>query len=308
MLLPLLSSLTAAAAPWIVDGTSLAPVRGQKPVASAIDCPTPPGDAPELHGRALNTLGVAVVAYSKKQGTMTWGHASLRALYCLDEELFDAEYEVYRLSDWNESQLREEHEGEAFADSEWLSTQRGRLALFRNPDPVDGGWFAQEQADNREIYELWLDLTPDELDEVTLTVERRVQSQLERLRAREDLERRYVAWGDNCTDVFTALPASVRDEVGDPLTPFAWVRRLRRADLVRLKVLYPSHHLVRRWDGALPDTSRRLHPLFRRRARLPLWLVAALHRTWLDRRPAVAALVSPGKAPPDGLASGIVPP
>ena len=288
LLLPL--PLIASASPWIVDGTSLAPVRGQLPVSSHVSCPAPPDDAPKLRGRALQTLGVAVVAYSKKQGTMAWGHASLRVLHCLDHELVDAEYEVYQLSGWNEAQLREEHKGETFASSDWLTTQRGKLVVFRNPEPVDGGWFAQSQADNREIYEVWLDLSADELDAVTLAMEGRVHDQLSLLRSREDLERRYVPWRANCTDVFGALPSALRAEVGEPLTPFAWVRRLEAEGHVELKVLYPSHHLVRRWGGELPATSERRHPVFRRSRRLPLSLVARLHRTWLSRAPAVFEL------------------
>ncbi|MEO0604227.1 MAG: hypothetical protein AAF211_22520 [Myxococcota bacterium] len=287
----------AVASSWVVDGTSLAAVRGQEPVASHVACPPARSDGPRLNRRALRTLGVAVVAYSKKQGTMTWGHASLRVVHCLDEELVDAEYEAYRLSGWNERQLRDEHRGEGFADGPWLTEQRGGLVLFRNPDPVDGGWYAEAQAANREIYEVWLDLSPAELDEVTLAIEARYAAQLSDLRAFEPVGRRYVAWGDNCTSVFEALPARLRGDTGAPITPFALVRRLEAGGWVRGAVLYPSHHLVRRWHGELPAESRRLHPVFRRSRRLPLQLVGQLHRRFLTEAPAIVAILDVNREP-----------
>lgn len=291
-MLILLTVLSALAAPWVVDGTSLAAVRGQEPVRSHVRCPPPSAESPRLRGRALRTLGVAVVAYSKKQGTTTWGHASLRILHCLDDELVDAEYEAYRLSGWNERQLREEHEGQGFAEGGWLTTQRGRLVLFRNDAPVDGGWYAENQAANREIYEVWLDLAPAELDAVTLAIEARYAAQLELLRASKDLDERYLAWTPrNCTTVFGALPERLRVDTRHPVTPFAWVRRLERGGWVRERVLYPSHHLVRRWDGELPAASRRLHPVFRRPRHLPLQLVGLLHQTLDDEAPAVVDVV-----------------
>lgn len=285
-------SVTAVASPWVVDGTSLAVTRGAEPVSTHVACPAPADDDPTWRERTLHTLGVALVAYAKKQGTMTWGHASLRVIYCLDGALEDVEFEVYRLSGWNELQLREEHPSEAFARSAWLTTQRGRLVLFRNPRPVDGGWYAKNQADNREIYEVWLDLSREQRDAVTRRIEDRHLAQLVQLRDHDDLDRRYVAWRDNCTDVFHALPASITDAIGFPLTPFAWVRHLERADLVKARVLYPSHHLVKRWKGDLPSTSKRLHPLFRRPPKLPLPVVGQLHRAWLNAAPAVADIVS----------------
>ena len=291
----LLLTNAALATDWVVDGTSLAAVRGQEPVASHVECPAP------VDGRTLHTLGAAVVAYAKKQGTMTWGHASLRLVYCVDQDLIDAEYEVYRLSAWNERQLREEHAGEAFASSDWLASQRGQRVLFRNAQPVDGGWYAENQADNREIYEAWLALSREQLDEITKSIEQRYATQLEGLREQRDIERRFVPWADNCTSVFEVLPPEVLDDVGGAITPFAWMRRLSRAGWVRHRILYPSHHLVRKWNGELPSRSRRLHPIFRRPRALPLPLVGELHRRWLRRPPAVAAVVTP----PTPLTSGI---
>ena len=259
----------AAAGAWTVDGTSLDEHRGTAPVASSVTCPAPSPDAPRLRGMALTVLGVAVVAYSKKQGTMTWGHASLRATYCLGSALHDVEYEAYRLSAWNEAQLRGEHAGETFAEEERLA-RRGDHVLFRNQNPVDGGWYAEAQAANREIYEVWLDLPQAELDTVVLRAEAAWEAQRARLRADVSLDRRFDWIGDNCTSVFSDfLPAEL--DVGAPITPFAWVRRLESR--ARAQILYPSHHLVNRWRGVLPTEVRRLRPVFRRRSRI--------HRRWL---------------------------
>ena len=286
---PILSWLTAAAlaAPqWQVDGTSLSVHRGQHPIEAAIACEGAiPDDAPVLFGERYHTLGVAIVAYSKKQGTMSWGHASLRYLYCRGDGLVDAELEAYRLSGWNEGILRTEHAGEGFADGPWLRTQRGALVLFRNRRPVDAGWYAEQQAENREIYEVWLDLPQQELDAVVASAEQAHHAQLERLRSREDLASTYVAWSRrNCTIVFhDHLPASIRDVVGAPITPFAWVRRVE--DHALAHVLHPSHHLVNRWNGALPEAVERLHPLFRRRKRLRASVFPALRRSLQNAAP-----------------------
>ena len=251
------------AASWRVDGTSLKIHYGSAPVRSHVDCGAYLRSGPSLHGRALTTLGVAVVAYSKKQGNMTWGHGSLRAVFCLDDELVDAEYEVYRLSGWNEGLLREEHEGEAFAQSEWLETQRGAKVLFRNLDTVDSGWYALSQASNREIYEVWLDLEQGELDAVVTRAETAWIEQRERLRANQPLPERYHPIRRNCTEVYGFLPSGLVP--GAPFTPFAWVRRLLAEGRDLDRVMYPSHHFVNRWRGILPAQIERPHPVFRRR-------------------------------------------
>ena len=264
MLILVLAS--AVAATWTVDGTSLQEHYGRRPVQAALDCrEAPSGAEPQLNGAPLTTLGVAVVAYSKKQGTMTWGHASLRAVYCLGDQLVDAEYEVYRLSGWNEGQLRDEHEGEPFAESSWLKSQRGAKVLFRNRGPVDQGWYAEAQARNREIYEVWLDLPQAELDQVVIRAERAWSDQLERLRAHQDLPERYRPIANNCTAVFRDfLPPALVE--GSPFTPFAFVRRL--APEARALVMYPSHHLINRWEGELPESVERIRPVFRRSRRI----------------------------------------
>ena len=264
---------TAVASTWVVDGTSLPIHYGRRPVEHHIPCPEAPPDAPTLQGRTLDTLAVALVAYSKKQGTMTWGHASLRTLYCLDGELVDAEYEMYRLSNWNESILRSEHRKEAFAHDPWLSTQRGKKVLFRNLDAVDHGWFGDSQAENREIYEVWLEMDLRERNEVVLKVEAAWDAQLAQFRARAPLPERFHMIWNNCTSLFLeVLPKRFHGPNQGPVTPFAWVRRLEEDALA--KVLHPSHYLVRRWRGQLPETTPRLRPVFRfhkelRRSDLP---------------------------------------
>lgn len=259
-MLAIIAIAAATAAPWQVDGTSLAVHYGQKPVQTTVDCPPPAPDAALLRGEPLTTLGVAVVAYSKKQGTMTWGHGSLRALFCEGDELHDVEYEVYRLSAWNEALLREEHEGEPFAEGPWLTSQRGAKVLFRNRWTVDGGWFATNQSSNREIYELWLGWPPESLDAVVIRAESAWEAQRERLRAEEALPERYDPIANNCTAVYYDF---LGDDVvpGAPITPFAWVRKLE-GDAV-LRVLHPSHHLVNQWRGHLPVEVDKPAPLIR---------------------------------------------
>ncbi len=251
---------SALAGAWTVDAVSL-DAPGSWPVTTHTRCPEPAPDAPRLGGRPLTTLGVAAVIYSRKQATMAWGHASLRATYCLGDEVVDVEYESYRLSAWNEAQLRHEHAGEAFLEGDWIRGQRGALVLFRNRDPVDGGWFADAQRHNREIYELWLDLDQAELDRIVLEADAAYEAQRERLRARQDLPMRYRALSTNCTWVLQRwLPDALTDGE-DPHLPFAWLRALEPS--AARQVLHPSVHLVRRW-GELPDQVDKPSPVFRR--------------------------------------------
>lgn len=238
---------TALAASWVVDGSSLRLNRGRWPVRGSWTC------------EADEVLGVAVVVYSRKQGTMAWGHSSLRTVTCRDGELVDREYETYRLSAWNEALLRDEHPD---LDPRYLARQRGALVLFRNADPVDRGWFAEAEAHNREIYELWLDRPPDELLRIVDGAERWYADQAAVLMGRGELDERYRALSTNCTTVLVRL-LGVADP---PHMPFAWLRRLE--DEARLRVVHPSHALVRRWDGLPDGMDGRVHPLFRRRVEL----------------------------------------
>lgn len=243
----------AAAATWQVDGSSLQVRRGEWPVRAAIACPAV----------GTETLGVAVVVYSRKQGTMAWGHVSLRTVACVEGALEDREFETYALSRWNLRSFREEHAGEAFLEGEFLDRQRGALVLFRNLDPVDRGWFADAEDENREIYELWLDLPPEELERVRATAEQWYATQTGRLRAGDPLPERYRALSTNCTTVLArTLPYA-----DPPAMPFAWLRMLE--ERARMRVLHPSRHLVLLWDGALPDEVARPRPVFRRRGALP---------------------------------------
>ncbi|MEQ1569672.1 MAG: DUF4105 domain-containing protein [Myxococcota bacterium] len=239
-----------AAAEWWVDASSLAARRGDWPMRAAVTCPA----------EGASTLGVAVVVYARKQGSMAWGHVSLRVVGCRDGRLEDFEYETYRLSDWNLRSFREEHPGEPFL--EHIDDQRGALVLFRNVDPVDRGWFADAQAHNREIYELWLDTTPAERDRIASTAAGWYTDQRDQLRRGERLPERYRALSTNCT---TVLARTL--EVSDPpVLPFAWMRLLE--DTAQLRVLHPSHHLAARWD-TWPAQLDRPHPLLRRPASVP---------------------------------------
>lgn len=250
----------AAASEWRIDGTSLALNAGRWPMRRAEVC---------AEG-GTRTLGVAVVVYSRKQATMAWGHASLRVVRCVDEALQDFEYETYRLSAWNELLFREEHAGETFLDGPYLGEQRGALVLFRNVDPVDAGWYGDAQKRNREIYEVWLDRTEAELDAIALGAEAWYETQLAALRAGEPLVERYRPLSDNCTAVFQRL-LGVEDP---PVMPFAWLRWAEGE--ARLKVLRPSHAVVRRWGGLPGAVSRRPRPVLRGGAGLPDDLVATL--------------------------------
>ena len=243
---------------WTVDLDSLGAREGTWPVHASVACPSAPADAPLLDGEPLVTLGVAVVVYSRKQATMAWGHASLRTLYCHGGRLVDREFETYRLSAWNEVQLRHEHAGEAFLDDPWLRTQRGSLVLFRNDEPVDGAFYAEAQSHNREIYELWLELDQADLDGIVLAAEGWRARQLEDLRARVPFEGRYVPWTTNCTAVLRLIPEELHPSSA---LPFRWLRALE--DDARERVLHPSVHLVTRWDGDPPAETSRPRPLFR---------------------------------------------
>lgn len=238
---------------WTVDTSSFDAALGTWPVHSTVRCPEAPPD--ELH-----VLGVAVVVYSRKQATMAWGHASLRTLACVGGQVVDREYETYRLSAWNEAQLRREHAGEPFLEGDWLRTQRGALVLFRNEDPVDQAWYAHAQRRNREIYELWLDVPQEELDAVVRAAEAWHADQLVRMRAGTPLDERYLPWSRNCTTVLQRLvPPALQP--GSAL-PFAWLRALEAG--AERRVLYPSAHLLRRWSDAPPAETPRPRPLFRR--------------------------------------------
>ena len=257
MIVFLASHGLAEAAPWQVDGSSLALNAGRWVVRAAVECPE----------AGARTLGVAAVVYSRKQGTMAWGHSSLRTVRCRQGELLDREYEVYRLAGWNEQMFLDEHRGEPYADPEHLRQYRGALVLFRNPDPVDGGWFGEAQAHNREIYELWLDLPQQDLDRIAEQAERWYEEQRETLLAGGELAERYRALSTNCTAVLARLLSEPLGLEHPPTLPFGWMRLLEERAFLR--VLHPSHALAARW-GQLPEVTPRPHPIFRRKGPLPV--------------------------------------
>lgn len=251
--------LSARASPWRVDSASLPNNAGRWVMIAATDCGID------------RVLGVSVVIYSRKQGTMAWGHSSLRTVACRDGALRDTEFETYRLSRWNERMFADEHVGEPYVRDDLLRRYRGALVLFRNDDPVDRGWFGDAQAHNREIYELWLDLPQETLEKIVLDAERWYEEQHLTMRAGEPLPERYRPLSTNCTHVLVRLLgaplAGVLGAGVPPHLPFAWLRLLEDGALLR--VLHPSHALVARW-GEIPDVVlRRPKPLFRTRSDLP---------------------------------------
>lgn len=252
----------AWAAEWAVDPTSLADRVGDWPVRTSLACPPPTDADPLLHGQRLHTLGVAAVVYSRKQGTMGWGHASFRALRCLDGVPADAEYETYRFGPGNEGEIRRVLAGEdVLDDAAYLRAQRGALFHFRNDDPVDAGFFAQSHTANREVYVIWLDVDRTTADAMVLAREAVLDDQLARLRAREPLEGRYHWWSTNCT-------VPLQELLGHPewAMPFRWLRELQGA--ARLRVLHPSEHLASGWT-VWPEAVEKPRPVFRRRGPAP---------------------------------------
>ncbi|MEZ4239342.1 MAG: hypothetical protein R3F59_24945 [Myxococcota bacterium] len=207
------------------------------------------------------TLGVAAVVYSRKQGTMAWGHASLRVVRCVDGVLDDAEYETYRLSAWNEALFREEHAGEAFLEGDYLHDQRGALVLFRTPTrSTPAGTVTPRPTTARSTSCGSTGRRPRSTP--SRGAEAWYDEQLAALRAHEPLTVKYRARSTNCTTPLQRL-LGVEDP---PTMPFGWLRRLEGE--VRLRVLRPSHAMVRRWGG-LPATATRPHPLVRGSGALP---------------------------------------
>jgi len=247
---------------WVVDPTSLSSRVGAWPVHQTVSCPPVSPDAPTLRGQRLHTLGVAAVVYSRKQFTMGWGHASLRALLCLDGELVDVEYEAYRLGPGNMHEVERVLAGESvLGDADYLRRERGALFRFRNDHPVDGGFYAASHDRNREIYELWLDPARHDLDAMVLRLEAALDDQLERLRSRAPLDGRYRVFSTNCT-----VPLQETLGHAEWAMPFRWLRELR--DEAVLRVLHPSVHVAGRWSD-YPDAVRRPSPVFRSQRSVP---------------------------------------
>ncbi len=235
---------------WWVDASSaLAP--GAWSVRHALNCDDNDG-----------TQGIAAVVYSRKQGTMAWGHASVRAVGCRDGEPFDHEYETYSVTRGNWPEIERVLAGDPVLEDEgYWRRQRGRVFAFRNDDPVDGGFYADSHARNREIYELWLDVTPEDAESMVDALEARLVDQSRRLQERDDLDGRYGALSTNCTLPLQQLLG------GDWHLPFRWLRELQ--DGARLRVLHPSRHLLARWDVVPERVERRPRPVLRRGGWVP---------------------------------------
>jgi len=258
-------ALAAGAAPTFqVDATALHQHLGARPVATG-------GEG--LCGGPDQVLGVAAVFYSKKQMTMARGHASMRFLRCVDGAIEDVEFEYYRFSRSTEARLAADMPGEPILDDPaYLRSLRGSLFLNRNLSTVDRGHFGRELARNREIYELWLDVSTIEASDLFAQINDVWLAQWETMEARRPLTRRYIPITTNCT-------WHLQELLG--LGPFPWAgfRALTTEDhVVRAAVLYPSHHLLIGWNrvegsDSLIESLRhgrveaRSRPVFRRPAR-----------------------------------------
>jgi hypothetical protein len=213
---------------YLVDASPMVVADGVWPVTATVSCPDAPGE---------RVLGVAVVISSRKGGTLAWGHASLRVVSCVDGAVRDREYETYRLGSWNEALLRREHAGAAFVEGTYLSSQRGALVLFRNEHPVDHGWWRDLAHENRELWEVWLDLSPDELLGIARAADAWYATQRATMDAGLPLPERYVPWRRNCTAVLRDLLPAL--DPGSAL-PFRWLRAIE--DEAALRVVHPSLH------------------------------------------------------------------
>lgn len=261
-------SLAHARPLWQVDPSPMAAVGGTWPVSLASDC----------SGSELVPLGVAVVIYGRRSGASAYGHASLRVAWCEDGGFHDLEYEVYRLGAWNERMLRAEHAGEAWVE-EAVDEQRGAAVLFRVEHPVDGGWYRESMIDNREIYELWLDLPEERAVRLIREADAWYEGQRASLAAHEPLSPSYVLWSRNCTMVLRRLLPEL--DPGSAL-PFVWMRALEED--VPLRVMHPSSAVARRWADDWPDRTDRPHPLVRLGKRWPEQIEAGEPVTpWITR-------------------------
>ncbi|MCA9490596.1 MAG: hypothetical protein KC621_11765 [Myxococcales bacterium] len=248
-----LAAVAHARPVWRVDASPIAAEAGVWPLSSVSPCPE--GE--------LVPLGVAIVIYGRRSGASTYGHASLRTTWCEAGGFHDAEYEVYRLGGWNEQMLRAEHAGEPWVE-EALDEQRGAAVLFRVEHPVDGGWYRESMLDNREPYELWLDLPEERAVRVIREAEAWYEEQRASLAAHEPLTPSYLLWKRNCTLVLRRLLPEL--DPGSAL-PFVWMRSIEEE--VPLRVMHPSSAVARRWADDWPVEAERPHPFVRPGKRWP---------------------------------------
>jgi hypothetical protein len=276
-----------ASTPFVLDVTASEPLLPWRAVAMNAPTLCGAGQGVAVPGDSLRLLGAAVVVYSRKSGNSTWGHASWRFLGCRGGAVVDEEYEDYKLTESNLEAVRLEHAGEPFAaDATYLDGLLGSLFLFRNDQPADHGSYAEAIRNNREIYELWLDVDDDALRSLHAYTTGRYAEQLGRLRAREALPEAYHATTLNCTTGFQRQLEPLRWPYA--IFPFAYLRKLLHEQRVELAVTYPSRSELLRlearagglvpWlaaEGAHPEVKRR-HPVFRRPGELPRSLTSAL--------------------------------
>ncbi len=262
----------------------------------------------------IQVLAAAVVIYARDSGPSLWGHSSLRFLLCRGGVLDDREFEYYRFSPSSAKFLRRMHGEDRdcpmgdgpydFVDDEdYLRSLEGSFFLHMNVRAVDCGHFSEQLSHNREIYELWLPLPPEERDALYARNQGRYDQQLQRLIAREPIEERYGALGRNCTWHLRQDLPQVRWPAG--VFPIAILRTLLR-EPVELAVTYPSEHALRRLaeaaggpealaaqlSGEAPLTMARLHPLVRSQRPLDPALAAVVEGAAGEQTPVILDYLS----------------
>ena len=243
--------------------------------------------AAQSASQPAEVLAAAVVIYARDRGASLWGHSSLRFVLCRGGALDDVEFEYYRFSPSSDRFIRRMHgedrgcpmgEGpyDFVDDVDYLRSLRGTFFLHLNVRSIDCGHFSEQLSHNREIYELWLPLSPEERAELYDRNQARYQQQLDQLIAREPLEQRYGWMNRSCTWHLRQDLPQVRWPAG--LFPMAILRSLLREPL-ELAVTYPSEHallqlaeaaggtaaLAEQLGGGSPLTMARLRPIVRSR-------------------------------------------
>jgi len=275
--------------------------RGGEPVRFAVDMSandsllsTEPmrvnqGDlcAGQSASQPAEVLAAAVVIYARDWGASLWGHSSVRFLICQGGALDDVEFEYYRFSPSSERFVRRMHGEERdcpmgegpydfVQDADYLRSLQGTFFLHRNVRSIDCGHFTEQLSHNREIYEIWLPLSPQERAALYARNLDRYNHQLDQLIAREPLEVRYGALTRNCTWHLRQDLPQVRSPAA--LFPMFILRTLLR-EPVELAVTYPSEHallrlaeaaggteaLAEQLGGDTPLTMARLRPIVRSR-------------------------------------------
>ncbi len=242
---------------WTVDVTAGAPQHRPVQASLADRCrQDPPTGAATHHGLPVEGLAAAAVIYGKKSGRSTWGHASVRVLLCVGGWPLDVEYEAYRFGPELVTVMAVDHPGRAWL---WDDPSRfdGDLTLLRNQGTVDRAFYATSLARNRELYELWLDWTPTQVEGLFFALEAALSEQEDAFTAGEHPEYRYQPLGHNCTWPLKFGASACRSPM-----PFAHLRALE--EQAALRVILPSGHLLARPEVVHGAVIPRPHPVLRR--------------------------------------------